>query len=84
MIVLIDGKEVECNNDVKVIWDDHPVSLTESERAGQVHLTVTNEGVIADIFEEGGNESYATAALEPQDIYDMAEYGWVAPENLNP
>ena len=59
MKVLIDGKEVVCNNDVKVIFDTGEYldegDLGEGMQDVEVepHLTVNHEGVIVDNIKEG-------------------------------
>ena len=72
MIVLIDGNEVECNNDVKVIWDDE---YPESDM--ELHVTVTSEGVILDRFtrqddsDETGLSMEATASMRIDDLDEL-------------
>ena len=46
MKVLIDGQEVECKNDVKIIWDGEEAPEDDM----QFHMTVTHEGIILDSF----------------------------------
>jgi len=65
MKVLIDGKEVECNESVEVIHEDHllgerAVEGDPSEKAkfedwnGQVHIKCTSEGIIVDVVDDHG------------------------------
>jgi hypothetical protein len=68
--VLIDGKEVEVKNDVKVIYDDVAIDVNvESGEAewGEMHVTLTHEGQIVDLignFDNGESEVVATHAEE--------------------
>jgi len=48
MKVLIDGKEVECLNDVKVIYDDILVNKEGTE--GELHVILNCEGMVTDLF----------------------------------
>ncbi len=69
MKVFIDGEEVVCNNDVKVIWDDE-----YPEDDMELHTTVTSEGAILDRFtcqddsDETGLSCEATASLGIDDL----------------
>jgi len=62
--VLIDGKEVKCLNDVKVIYDGGYYDEDVNGKDVQVepHLTVTHEGVILDNINEG--EVFSTMAFD--------------------
>jgi hypothetical protein len=64
MKVLIDGKEVECLNDVKVIWDDTPDDNME------LHMAATGEGVILDVYgtDDNGGTCEQTASLDTEDL----------------
>jgi len=70
MIVLIDGKEVECLNDVKVIWTGHEDSQGQHIDS---HLTLTYEGAIFDKVsnEAVSNEGYVeqTQSIEYEDLF---------------
>ena len=54
MKVLIDGKEIECD-DVCVIHEDQIIDVSDldEEVTGQVHIKCTSEGIIVDVIEEG-------------------------------
>jgi len=65
MIVLVDGKEIECNNDVKVIHED-PMSPDR-----ELHITLTHEGMIADVIDADYDVSIITTSLELLDIHEM-------------
>jgi len=60
MKVIIDGNEVECLNDVKVIYDDQ---MDEDENPTQIHVTATYEGLIIDEFNNDGNLN-STSSME--------------------
>ena len=78
MKVLIDGKEVTCNNDVKIIYDDETLGFDKDLGgkiiAGQLHVTLTHEGMIADTFTlNAGNmslEPYKTMWWTANDIIE--------------
>ena len=63
MKVLIDGKEVEVQNDVKIIWEQED----DDENEQTLQLTATYEGLIGDVFDEEG-ELIQTASIEHQYI----------------
>jgi hypothetical protein len=67
MKVLIDGKEVECLNDVKVIWDDTPDENME------LHMAATSEGVILDVYgtDDNGGTCERTASLLTDDLGEI-------------
>lgn len=65
MKVLIDGREVEVQNDVKIIWDQ----MDEHEKEQELHLTCTYEGIIADRYKEG--EFDETTSVEHDDIINL-------------
>lgn len=54
MIVLIDGKEVEVKNDVKVIVP--VVDIFNDAATGELHVTLTYEGLILDYISPGSEE----------------------------
>lgn len=75
MIVLIDGKEVEVKNGAKVI-----VSLPDifnQEVDGELHLTLTYEGLILDYFSPGSEEvlTYSATYTEQLDKIWPGEEG---------
>ena len=73
MKVIVDGNEVECLNDVTIIFDEHPIMLdgpNHPEETGQVHVKATHEGIILDVFDEAG-DPHRTSWREPQDLLDL-------------
>lgn len=64
MKVFVDGKEIKCKNDVKII---HEVENDE------LHITCTHEGVITDIV--SNNNIVGTSSIEAQDVYDTLMAG---------
>ena len=71
MKVLIDGKEVVCHNDVKVIYEDL-VTFGEDAETEYVdlHLTLTHEGEITDVLLKGEIDPFATQSETAQEIAD--------------
>lgn len=55
MKVLIDGKEIEVKNDIRVIWD---VPLSDGE--GHIQMVANHEGIVWDLYDAEGVESLAT------------------------
>ena len=53
MKVLIDGKEVECLNDVKIIYENEPIVRSMGEAYGNLEVTLNSEGMIADTWFDG-------------------------------
>jgi hypothetical protein len=68
--VIIDGKEIEVLNDVKVIHEDQMTEWEGNPVNGQLHLTMTHEGMIADFYEEK-DECYLTQAFDLETITEM-------------
>lgn len=64
MKVLIDGKEVKCQNDVKIIHDIE---------GDELHVTCTHEGVVTDVV--SGGEVIGTSSIEAKDIYETLMAG---------
>ena len=62
MKLLVDGKEVVVNNDVKVIYED----VDEDQ---EVHATLTHEGLILDTFL--GGEPHTTACLMAIELTEL-------------
>jgi hypothetical protein len=73
MKVLIDGKEVECLNDVQIIYEDKVIDFCSpaddefrydgycgDEVIGDIHITFNSEGMVTDTFRTGENDSYKT------------------------
>lgn len=71
MIVLIDGVEVKCNNDIKIIYENEAINEDDGSPAGDVHLTITNEGLITDIFEKG--EVTMTSSTPLEDLIECCQ-----------
>jgi len=66
MKVLIDGKEVQVQNDVKIIYDGVCIDIdsdTDTDILGELHATMTSEGMILDVIDTEG-EVCATYATE--------------------
>lgn len=57
MKVLIDGKEVKCLNDVKIIHKNQLVDVDRNgnDVMGDLHITLTHEGMVADTFNKRQN-----------------------------
>jgi hypothetical protein len=68
MRLLIDGKEVEFLENVKIIYDDGEYFANGDETPVEPHLTITNEGVIVDNFADG--EVYTSSWYFVQDLVD--------------
>jgi len=58
MIVLIDGKEVKVQNDVKIIYDGVVCDLDDDDKdiEAELHVTLTSEGIVTDVInsDDGG------------------------------
>lgn len=64
MILIVDGKKIPVQNDVKVVY---PVEYDDSEGNpcdGILHATLNCEGLILDLYDEMGDACLRTAALE--------------------
>jgi len=59
MKVIIDGKELEVNNDVKIIWDDE-----YPEDGMELHMAATHEGIILDRFTRQDDSDETDLSLE--------------------
>lgn len=72
MKVLIDGKEVEAKNDVKIIWEgDFLVdSETDEPRESELHLMANHEGIVLDVISDG--EVSLTRSLLASELSEMA------------
>ncbi len=59
MIVEIDGKRVQVDNSVKIIW------LRDADERGeeQTHLTATHEGIVVDDIDENGEVTATCSQL---------------------
>ena len=55
MKVLIDGKEVEVLNDVKIIYEDEEFYNKDADDLvdSELHLTANPKGLVIDIIQEG-------------------------------
>ena len=67
MIVIIDGKEVECKEAVTVIYNNSGAMVEGKEV--NLHVKSTYEGIIVDAIDDDG-EICATCAMELQDLAD--------------
>jgi len=66
MKVLIDGKEVECLNDVKVIYEQED----DQGRPQELHVIANCEGLITDVFDFEG-ELVDTACVCEPDLFNV-------------
>ena len=57
MKVLIDGKEVRVQNDIRVIYDEIIYGMDDNDKdlEGQLQVVLTHEGMIGDVFDEDGD-----------------------------
>jgi hypothetical protein len=56
MKILVDGKEIQVQNDIKVIYEDVVIDYdmdSEEEKHAELHATLTHEGLILDVVHEG-------------------------------
>jgi|TARA_Y100000034_G_scaffold54339_1_gene66595 hypothetical protein len=60
MKVLIDGKEIEVLNDVKVIWETTP------DEGMELHMAATCEGIVLDRYSEDDIE--ATMSIDTEGL----------------
>jgi len=65
MKVLIDGKEVKCLNDIKVIYDGVVFGMNDDDLdlEGELHVALNCEGIVADLIsvcEDGDAEVIGT------------------------
>jgi len=58
MKVFLDGVEVKCLNDVKVVWEDTPDTDME------MHMAATCEGIILDTFTRQDDSDETGLSLE--------------------
>lgn len=76
MKIEIDGKEVEVQNDIKIIYDDVPMFKDchghNVEVCGQLHITVRSEGITIDKIED--DECFDVAWLCLDDLSDLASH----------
>jgi hypothetical protein len=63
MKVMIDGEEVKCLNDVKVIYEDI------NEEGEELHVTLNGEGMVTDVTPDGSRVT-KTYWAEPWHIAD--------------
>jgi len=80
MIVLIDGKEVKIQNDIKVIYDDVVVDMDDdgSDINAELHVTMTHEGQILDLITtettpDGDAEVIGTHATEYGEMASLCQ-----------
>ena len=74
MKLIVDGKEIKFDHQIKVIYEDKIIGYDEDtveECHGAVHITLTSEGMIADLIEDSNGEVYGTSALELLDIITL-------------
>ena len=77
MKVLIDGKEVVCHNDVKVIYDHQEYYDEDREGNGvqvEPHLIITHEGIILDnIAQNEEGQVFSTMSQEINDLIELCQ-----------
>jgi len=72
MIVMVDGKKIEVQNDIRVIYTDVIIGETEDESVlGDLQVVLTHEGMITDIFDSDGKPADLTSALEVNELVEM-------------
>ena len=71
MKILIDGKEVKFEDNVKIIYEDEFIGMAgDAEIYGQLHVTMTSEGLIADVIEDGSADVDRTLAWQTEDLIE--------------
>jgi hypothetical protein len=67
MKVLIDGIEVKCENEVKVIYEDEIIGFDKKLGGrgieGELHVTLTDEGMFADTFEKNAGTTFISTSM---------------------
>jgi len=71
MIVQIDGETIEVCEQVKIIYE---IGDPETESEQELHIALTDEGLIADVIEEG-DPDLKIMLLETGDAY-LVEGNW--------
>jgi len=73
MILMVDGKEVKVQNDVRIIYEDVIYDIDENEEdvEGQLQVVLTHEGIIADVFDKNGEPTHFTNAWEVGDVINQ-------------
>lgn len=73
MILIVDGKKVEVQNDVKVVYEDVTCMYEDDdeEYRGVLQVTLTDEGAILDLFDEPGEICLRTAGMLIEDMERM-------------
>jgi hypothetical protein len=75
MKVLIDGKEVKCENDVCVIYEDQVLELRKKNKGkdvwGQVHVKLNSEGLIVDTVKNNCKEFFKSFWAMVDDLVEM-------------
>jgi hypothetical protein len=71
MKVLIDGKEVEVQNDIKVIYDEIIFGMDDDGKdiEGELHVLLNCEGMVTDLFVDD-NELVATMSRTAGELAD--------------
>ena len=72
MKILVDGKEVPCQNDVKIIYEDELVDVLPSgvDVYSDLHVTLNCEGLVADVISKGEQESSRSMWKDIEDIIE--------------
>lgn len=69
MRLLVDGRVLKVDNDVRVIYDDMIFENVDGDEvAVELHVVLTSEGVIEDVV--CGDEVIATNSLMAQEIVE--------------
>lgn len=83
MRVLIDGKEVEVQNDIRVLWDGDFVdpnpdcgefTAQRDEFSGHLQMVATHEGIILDTFEEHTPDEHENRGTASMTVEDLSEF----------
>ena len=85
MKVIIDGKEVECNDSVTIIHEDQIIGVSWDEELeetkevecedmiGEVHIKCNHEGIIVDVVDNEGTVG-ASMWQTVDDLTEMTHY----------
>ena len=74
MIVLIDGKPVTVENDVRILYENQPFSVDNNGKESKcdVHVIFNCEGMIIDVWDnEKDNELLDTKCRTIDDLIEM-------------
>ena len=76
MQVLIDGKEVECKNDIRVMYDGVIFGMDDdgNDEEGELHVILNCEGMVLDLISECEDGDAEVVGTMSQTYGEMAEY----------